>query len=519
MSSQAGHLGNSGSRPRRQGSDRIKEVRERLAYGRPSRPEFDYELLLMFVKNELNASLTVPLFAVIVALASMFWAPPQQLVFWLATVLMAKGILLSLCRQFRKRAQADVNVKIWQAKLTAGEFLYGVTWAGIAFIDVHSPYPSAHIFVFAAVTVVISIRMMFASTAMPIIYAGTLPMTAALVLRFLLLDNAFYWAMAALAVGLHIYFISLMRGLNANVLAMLEFRAEKDALIAELEEAKSISDEARHRAEAANVAKSRFLATMSHELRTPLNAILGFSEVMKQEIMGAHEVPTYKEYATNIHESGEHLLNLINEILDLSRIESGRYELREEAVLLSDVAQDCNRLLNLRAQSKGLKIIENFESGLAQLWADERALRQICINLLSNAIKFTPAGGEVTLSIGNTRDGGQFLSVRDNGPGIPEDEIPKVMSTFGQGSLAHQTAEGGTGLGLPIVKSLVQLHGGDFELRSKLRQGTEAIATFPRQRVMQALPRLSEPGDPVVEEPRPASLWNQRTSGPRRRGS
>ena len=484
-------------------------MRERLTYGRSSRPEFDYELLLMFVNNELNASLTVPLFAVIVALASMFWAPAHELIFWLATVLMSKGILLSLCRQFKRHAQADINVQVWQAKLTAGEFLYGVTWAGIAFIDVHSPYPSAHIFVFAAVTVVISIRMMFASTAMPIVYAGTLPMTAALVLRFLMLDNAFYLAMAALAVGLHIYFISLMRGLNSNVLAMLEFRAEKDSLIAELEEAKSISDEARHRAEAANVAKSRFLATMSHELRTPLNAILGFSEVMKEEIMGAHKVPTYKEYAGNIHESGEHLLNLINEILDLSRIEAGRYELHEDAVMLSDVAEDCHRLLNLRAKNKELTITENFEPDLAHLWADERALRQICINLLSNAIKFTPNGGEITIAIGQTRDGGQFLSIRDTGPGIPEDEIPKVLSTFGQGSLAHETAEGGTGLGLPIVKSLAQLHGGDFELRSKLRAGTEAIATFPRERVMQALPRLTEPGDPAVDDTT-ARIWAQR---------
>jgi len=506
MSTQAGTTDTASTRFRRQSADRIKEVRERLTYGSASRPEFDYELLLMFVKNELSASLTIPLFAIVVALAFMFWAPPDELIYWLATVLMSKGILLSLCRQFQNKAEADVNVKVWQAKLTAGEFLYGVTWAGIAFIDINSPYPSAHIFVFAASTVIISIRMMFASTAMPIVYAGTLPMTAALVLRFLLLDNAFYWAMAALAVGLHIYFISLMRGHSSNVLAMLEFRAEKDALIAELEEAKSISDEARHRAEAANIAKSRFLATMSHELRTPLNAILGFSEVMKEEIMGAHKVATYKEYAGNIHESGEHLLNLINEILDLSRIEAGRYELHEEAILLSDVVQDCHRLLNLRSQNKGLKITENFESGLAHLWADERAVRQICINLLSNAIKFTPTGGDITLSIGMTRDGGQFLSVRDTGPGIPEDEIPKVLSTFGQGSLAHETAEGGTGLGLPIVKSLMKLHGGEFELRSKLRLGTEATAIFPRQRVMQALPRLSEPGDSPANE-RPLSIW------------
>jgi len=458
------------------------------------RPEFDYELLLMFVRNELSASLTIPLLAVVVALTSMFWAPGSELVFWLATVLMSKGILLCLCRQFLKRGRADVDVTTWQAKLTAAEFLYGVTWASIAMIDIYSPHPAAHIFVFAAMTVVISIRMMFASTVMPIVYAGTMPMAIALVLRFMLLDNTFYWAMAALAVGLYFYFISLMKGSNSTVLAMLEFRAEKDALIAELEESKSISDEARMRAESANVAKSRFLATMSHELRTPLNAILGFSEVMKTEVMGPHAVPTYKEYAGNIHESGEHLLNLINEILDLSRIEAGHYELNENAVYLTDVAQDCHRLLQLRAQDKGLRIVEDYAPGLAPLWADERALRQVCINLVSNAIKFTPGGGEITLSVGRTGEGGQCLIIEDTGPGIPEDEIPRVLRTFGQGSLAHKTAEGGTGLGLPIVKKLVDLHGGSFELQSKLDVGTQAIATFPGERVIEAPPRHSESG-------------------------
>jgi two-component system cell cycle sensor histidine kinase PleC len=228
---------------------------------------------------------------------------------------------------------------------------------------------------------------------------------------------------------------------------------------------------------------------MSHELRTPLNAILGFSEIMRSEILGPHENPTYKEYANDIHESGQHLLTLINEILDISRIEAGRYELHEAPVALVSVAEDCERLLRLRAESKGLRIIDRFEPDLPQLFADERALRQICLNLLSNAIKFTPTGGTVTLAIGRTPAGGQFLSVKDTGPGIPEQEIPRVLRSFGQGSLAHHSAEGGTGLGLPITKGLTELHEGTFEIRSKLRQGTAVTVTFPRRRVMEA------PGD------------------------
>ena len=162
--------------------------------------------------------------------------------------------------------------------------------------------------------------------------------------------------------------------------------------------------------------------------------------------------------------------------------------------------------MRLRAENKGLKIVEAFEENLPQLWADERAIRQICLNLLSNAIKFTPSGGTITLKVGRTGTGGQLLSVKDTGPGIPENEIPRVLKSFGQGSLAHQTAEGGTGLGLPITKGLTELHDGAFELKSKLRYGTEVIITFPRKRVMEALPRVPEPHELQAERPK-RSTW------------
>ena len=260
------------------------------------------------------------------------------------------------------------------------------------------------------------------------------------------------YVLALLAIAAEGYFALLAHRLHSTTLATLEARAEKDALIGELEQAKAISDEARHRAESANVAKSRFLAQMSHELRTPLNAILGFSEVMKSEIFGAHAVPVYKEYSADIHNSGVHLLNLINEILDLSRIEAGRYELNEEAVSLVHVVADCHHLLKLRATSRGITIHEVFEQGMPRIWGDERATRQIVLNLLSNSIKFTPQGGEIWLKVGWTASGGQYLSVKDTGSGIAEDEIPIVLASFGQGSNSIKSAEQGAGLGLPIAK-------------------------------------------------------------------
>jgi two-component system cell cycle sensor histidine kinase PleC len=236
---------------------------------------------------------------------------------------------------------------------------------------------------------------------------------------------------------------------------------------------------------------------MSHELRTPFNAILGFSEVMKSETFGAHSVPMYKDYAADVHSSGKHLLELINEILDLSRIEAGRYELNEEPVSLAHVVEDCHHLLKLRASNRGITIHDVFEPDMPRLWADERALRQICLNLLSNAIKFTLQGGEIWLKVGWTLLGGQYMSVRDTGPGIPEEEISIVLASFGQGSNSIKSAEQGAGLGLPIAKNLIDLHGGTFTLNSELRIGTEVIVTFPPKRVMSAPAPIPDGAPPL----------------------
>lgn len=346
---------------------------------------------------------------------------------------------------------------------------------------------SSGTFMLFVMLLVVAVSSMLASSLPMAVFAATFPVTAAIALDFVLQGSLRNYILAIMAVTAQGYFAVLAYRLYSTTLATLQARAEKDALIGELEQAKSISDEARQRAEAANISKSRFLAQMSHELRTPLNAILGFSEVMKTEVFGEHAVPAYKEYSADIHNSGVHLLGLINEILDLSRIEAGRYELNEESISLVGIVEDCHHLLKLRATNRGITIHEMFEADLPRLWADERAVRQICLNLLSNAIKFTPQGGEVWLKVGWTASGGQYMSVKDTGPGIPEEEIPIVLASFGQGSNSIKSAEQGAGLGLPIAKSLVDLHGGSFVLKSKLRIGTEVVVTFPPERVVAAM--------------------------------
>ena len=469
----------------------VREAREKLTHRTDARPEFEHELLYLFAQNSIKASIILPLIAAIVALASLAWTPAHHVSIWLGVLFVSSMILILLCHRLINLPRKQFKVHVWRTRIMTAEFLHGLSWGAVALFGLSSGDHRAHMFVFVTLSIVTSLRMMLANAALSIVYVGTLPVILALFARFWYLNTPFYWAMASMAVGTYIFFIYLMSHLHANTLTTLMLRTEKDSLIAELEQSHSVSEEGRRRAEAANLAKSRFLATMSHELRTPLNAIIGFSEMMKDEMLGAHNVSAYKGYSGDIHTSGQHLLNLINEILDITRIEAGKYDLNEEAIELSVILEDCCHLVKMRADAKSLTIVQNYQSGLERLWADERAIRQIALNLLSNAVKFTPSGGTITVTAGRTSSKGQYISVKDNGPGIPEEELPRVLSSFGQGSLAHENAEGGTGLGIPIVKGLIKLHGGLFDLKTKMREGTEVVAMFPKSRVLQVMPQIS----------------------------
>jgi two-component system cell cycle sensor histidine kinase PleC len=491
--------------------DELKSYRDRLTHGTQHKPEFEYELMTMFARNETSAPFAMPALCFIFYIASMFWASFIEATMWIAIVSISRVYMLDQCRRLLAIPRADVNVGQWRRHFIRIELMNGLALAAFALIGISitpvahaSPATfSSHVFIFATLMVVLAIRMTFASTLPRVFLAGTVPMTVAVTGRLFTLGDPFYFALASMAIGIHVFFVYLARGLHSTALAMVEYRAEKDSLISELEEASAISDEARRRAEAANKAKSRFLATMSHELRTPLNAIMGFSEVMEKELLGPIGSDLYREYSRNIYTSGDHLLGIINEILDLSRIEAGRYDLHEETMRLTDIAEDCERLVKIKADAKSLQIVEDFAPDLAHVWADPRALRQICLNLLSNALKFTPKGGRITLTVGHTQDGGQLMTIADTGPGIPKSEIPRVLQAFGQGSLAHETAEGGTGLGLPIVQNLIHLHGGTFDLQSELRKGTEVTVTLPRQRVLQTITPLQPLGQERHRDPAP----------------
>jgi two-component system cell cycle sensor histidine kinase PleC len=477
---------------RRATARRVREARDRLTSTTGTKPAFDLELTRLFVTSRVSAALPMALVILVVGLSSALWTGAVRAGLWTFLVLAIHGLTLMACRSFLKSEPDPVRVRQARVALTGFDFLFGVSWV-LHVAELHaSGVPGAGEFALFAMLLVATVLIMLSAGLPSAAMAGTLPITAALVVTYATSGTMQDYVLAAIAAAGQFYYYSLATHLNANALAMLEARAEKEALIGELEQAMARSDEAARRAEAASLSKSRFLAQMSHELRTPLNAILGFSEVMKNEVLGPHKVPNYKEYSADIHNSGQHLLNLINEILDLSRIEAGRYQLNEETVPLVGVAEDCVHLMTMRAKNRGIKLVELFENDMPPLWADERALRQIALNLLSNAIKFTPQGGEISIKVGWTASGGQYLAVKDNGPGIPENELSEVLSSFGQGSNAIKSAEQGAGLGLPIVQNLVDLHGGTFHLKSKVREGTEVLVTFPAARVMAALPPVAE---------------------------
>jgi two-component system cell cycle sensor histidine kinase PleC len=484
---------------RRAAAQRVREARDRLTSTSGTRPAFDRELLRQYAQTRISASYVVMLLVVATGLLFGFWMPPVAAAAWTCGLLCIHIAIIRSCSKFLAEPPSLTATRKWRTRFIVLDLLYGLCWTALLVHPASFDVASNTLMMFLML-LVIAVSSMLAASLPIAALAATAPVTSAIAFNFVLSGTFDNYVLALLALAAEGYFALLAHRLHWTTLATLEARAEKDALIGELEQAKEISDEARHRAEAANVAKSRFLAQMSHELRTPLNAILGFSEVMKSEIFGAHAVAVYKEYSSDIHNSGVHLLNLINEILDLSRIEAGRYELNEEAVSLIHVVADCHHLLKLRASNRGITIHEVFEQDMPRIWGDERAIRQIVLNLLSNSIKFTPQGGEIWLKAGWTASGGQYLSVKDTGSGIAEDEIPVVLASFGQGSNSIKSAEQGAGLGLPIAKSLIDMHGGTFTLKSKLRIGTEVIITFPPERVMSALAPMSEESPPLQPE-------------------
>ncbi len=237
--------------------------------------------------------------------------------------------------------------------------------------------------------------------------------------------------------------------------------------------------QARSQAESANHSKSEFLANMSHELRTPLNAIIGFTEIISQELFGPIGNDKYLEYIKDVHSSSLHLLSIINDVLDMSKIEAGKLELAKQAVILQDVIGDVIRIVRERASSRDIELVLEAAGEPVVVWGDDRAMKQIFLNLLSNAIKFSKENETVQIRVIAETGGNAAVEVEDHGIGMDEEEQERALQPFGQAKPATTRNYGGTGLGLPITKGLVEAHGGTLTISSRVGEGTIVRVDLP----------------------------------------
>jgi signal transduction histidine kinase len=293
-------------------------------------------------------------------------------------------------------------------------------------------------------------------------------------------------AVAAMRRGAYDYFDKFVE--PQSLFAVLDRCFDRVELLRDREAAYEALRQAKEEAEAANQAKSGFLATMSHELRTPLNAIIGFSEMMLREVLGTLGNAQYRTYVGDIHASGTHLLQIINDILDLSKAEAGKIELAEDVFDLRDIMRSVGQLTMGRIHEAGLAYAVELPDDLPPLCGDERKTKQVLLNLITNAVKFTPSGGRITISGAYDPEDGLAITVTDTGIGIAEADLERVLKPFEQVDSSFSRQHQGTGLGLPLVKAIMEMHGGRLRLRSELGAGTAVTVVFPPDRVLAQCP-------------------------------
>lgn len=422
----------------------------------------------------------IPVLGTILCVMFSRWVSIPVLAAWMAVIVAGLAPMQLIGATFLKRDPPPSQLHEWRLRCMVGNIVFMLCWASMGPVFWVPGDNFNHMMLMLVLACTLAGDTALMSASRPLAISGSLIYGGMLVFLPLMEGGLVYNALSALALFYALYMFNLSRHIHVTVRDMLLLRYDKNDLIAALATSKMESDRALERAENANRAKSEFLANMSHELRTPLNAIIGFSEMMHSGAFAAKA----EEYSKLINDSGHHLLALINDILDLAKIEAGRMTLHENDIDTAALVKDCVALMMSRAQAGRVTLHADLPSDCPKLLADERALKQILLNLLSNAVKFTPQDGRVSVGVRLQPDGALAIAVVDDGMGIAASDQDRVFENFGQGRHDVTTAEKGTGLGLPIVKGLVEAHGGRITLQSAAGEGTRVTITMPASRVL-----------------------------------
>ena len=398
--------------------------------------------------------------------------PPLQLHVWGATMMSIQAVRYGLWRRVR-RIKADAALAtawVWPVNIvmTACGLMWGLFSLGFYQVADFE----MRVFMLFVVTSMMTGGSVSFTAYLPAYYGYLLGATLPIAVTFLAHGTGTSLLMGGITMVYIAVLVIMARAANRAVTDLIALQLEKAALVGDLRRAKDS-------AEQASRVKSHFVANMSHELRTPLNAIIGFSDVVQSQLFGPLGDPRYREYVGDINRSGHHLLRLVNDILDLSKLEAGAMEMSNDLVDLHALLPDCVNLVCTQAAANGVALAVEVAQALPPIQADELRLKQVVVNLVSNAVKFSRVGGRVDIAARLAADGCVMLVVRDRGIGMEADEIPIALEPFRQVESSLSRRHAGTGLGLPLAKSLIEQHGGTLRIESVRDVGTSVTVTLP----------------------------------------
>ena len=370
------------------------------------------------------------------------------------------------------------RVRLWETVFVSEQFLIGLSWGAMTWLLWVPDNAVNHALILVPLVAVL-ISNASSANSWSLYVAGVLPLMGLSLPRMLSGGVPANVGLAVLLTTAFIYTLVVVLNAMHQSRVLLSSRFANEDLTDERRRAHDAALKKQAEAEAANAAKSSFLANMSHELRTPLNAIIGFSDLIEQEAFGPVGQSRYRDYAGDIQSAGRHLLGIIDDILDVAKIEAGQMSVAPEFLDAPGVIEHGLRVLRPKLQAKKQILTIKFEGERDQLYADERAFRQIVYNLISNATKFTQIGGEITVTGRGLEDGGFELCVADNGPGFDPALLERVFEAFNQLDKRYSRQQGGTGLGLSLVRGLTALHGGRVWIETAPGNGCKVSVRFP----------------------------------------